>query len=297
LLGAVAQLLGVPIWDLRLTQSEPWPKYGHAASIGDALDNQDQRMHVDYPNHSLTHPADWNSPEAVSILLYFDAVEDCGGATQFVPRDGPEDPAYQGALVRTPGLAGLDFVNDRTRAAAYLRQAAPETAKWREENLYARARSVHYQPGNVLFYRQDLWHRGTPMHPGTIRLLHNMTFRRSDCEWISTVHKGWAWAMYRSSKVMVKLLAEGSVEQRCVLGFPSPGHAYWTRGTLDAVAARLGPWGLDMTPYEAAWAKRLDPVDTSPDREGGAVIARLRQENASLREELAGLRARRKDDG
>lgn len=288
LLAAVSQLLGLRVQDLRLTQSEPWAKYGHEASSGGALDNQDQRMHVDYPNHTLTHPADWDRPEAVSILLYFDTVEECGGATEFVPRTGADDPAYQGPLVRTPGLAGLEFVNDRTKAAAYLRDAAPDTARWREENLYARARSVHYGPGTVLFYRQDLWHRGTPLRPGAMRLIHNMTLRRKDCEWISTVHQGWAWAMYRPSKVMVKLLAEGSVDQRCVLGFPEPGHAYWTRGTLDAVRARLGPWGMDMAPYEAAWNER---VKSRPEGDDASVIDRLRRENESLREELSSLRA------
>jgi hypothetical protein len=290
LLGAVSQLLGVHVWDLRLTQSEPWAKYGRVNKAGGRFDNQDQRMHVDYPNHTLTHPADWDRPEAVSILLYFDTVEQCGGATEFVPREGHGDLAYEGPLVRTPGLAGLEFVNDRGEAAAYLRDAAPDTAQWREENLYARARAVHYQPGTVLFYRQDLWHRGTPLRPGAVRLIHNMTFRRKECDWISTVHQGWAWAMYRSSKVMVKLLAEGSVEQRCVLGFPEPGHSYWTRGTLDAVRARLGPWGLDMGPYETAWS---GGANESPDNSFPPPgLDRLRQENASLREELSALRAR-----
>jgi hypothetical protein len=289
LLAATAQLLGVRVWDLRLTQSEPWAKYGRADPPDGRFDNQDQRMHVDYPNHTLTHPADWDRPEAVSILLYFDAVEECGGATEFVPRTGPDDPAYQGPLVRTPGLAGLEFVNDRTKAEAYLRDAAPETAQWREENLYAHARSVHHQPGTVLFYRQDVWHRGTPLRPGVMRLIHNMTFRRKDCEWISTVHQGWAWAMYRSSKVMVKLIVEGTVEQRCVLGFPEPGHAYWTRGTLDAVRARFGPFGMDMTPYEEAWLGSAKPEEEDEDV---SLIDRLRQENRILREELLSLRAR-----
>ncbi len=289
LLGAVSQLLGVHIWNLRLTQSEPWAKYGRANRASGRLDNQDQRMHVDYPNHTLTHPADWDRPEAVSILLYYDAVEECGGATEFVPREGADDPAYQGPLVRTPGMAGLEFVNDRAEAEAYLQKAAPDIAQWRAENLYARARSVHYQPGTVLFYRQDLWHRGTPMRPDVMRLMHNITFRRKDCEWISTVHQGWAWAMYRSSKVMVKLLAEGSVEQRCVLGFPEPGHAYWTRGTLDAVRARLGPWGMDMAPYEAACAQGSN---LSSEGEEASSIDQLRRENASLRDELTTLRAR-----
>ena len=289
LLGAVSQLLGLRVLDLRLTQSEPWVKYGRESRSGGSLDNQDQRMHVDYPNHTLTHPADWDRPEAVSILLYYDRVEECGGATEFVPRSGPDDSAYQGPLVRTPGLAGLNFVNDKTKAEAYLREASPETAKWREENLYPKARSVQYQPGTVLFYRQDVWHRGTPINPGAMRLMHNMTFRRADCEWISTVHKGWAWAMYRPSKVMVKLLAESSVEQRGVLGFPEPGHAYWTRGSLDAVQARLGPFGMDLAPYEEAWARReASPTGTPAD----ATINQLRAENSELREEIARLRAR-----
>ena len=74
LLGAVSQLLGTHVWNLRLTQSEPWAKYGRATQAGGRFDNQDQRMHVDYPNHTLTHPADWDRPEAVSILLYYDEV-------------------------------------------------------------------------------------------------------------------------------------------------------------------------------------------------------------------------------
>jgi hypothetical protein len=77
-----------------------------------------------------------------------------------------------------------------------------------------------------------------------------MTFRRAESEWISTLHKGWAWAMYRPSQNMEKLIATASVEQRCVLGFPPPGHAYWNADTRAALAARYGPWGIDLTPYE-----------------------------------------------
>ena len=64
LLQAVADLLGVQIAQLRLTQSDLWPKYGLGESAN-ALDNTDQRIHCDYPNHSLLHPPQWDSPEAV----------------------------------------------------------------------------------------------------------------------------------------------------------------------------------------------------------------------------------------
>jgi len=48
---------------------------------------------------------------------------------------------------------------------------------------------------------------------------------------------------------MEKLIAEATVEQRTVLGFPAPGHDYWTPHTLAAVEARYASFGIDMTPY------------------------------------------------
>ena len=69
LLQAVADLLDVSVLELRLTQSDLWPKYG-SDSAPNAGDNTDQRMHCDYPNHSLVHPPEWDSPEAVEMIVY-----------------------------------------------------------------------------------------------------------------------------------------------------------------------------------------------------------------------------------
>ncbi len=63
------------------------------------------------------------------------------------------------------------------------------------------------------------------------------------------LHPGWAWKMYRRGMVLERLIARASVDQRCVLGFPAPGHAYWTPDTIEAVGARYGPLGMDMAPY------------------------------------------------
>lgn len=252
LLGAVSQLLGVAMRDVRLTQSDLWPKYGRATRAGGEFDNTDQRIHVDYPNHTLTHPPPWDRPEAVEVILYLSDADECGGATAVVPRSGPDDPAYRWPIVDTPGVGALDWINDRAHAEAYLAEHAPEVAKWRAEQLYAREVRVIYRVGSVLFYRHDTWHRGTPLEPGVLRLVQNLTFRKAASEWISTLHAGWAWSMYRRSRTMERLIAESSVDQRCVLGFPAPGDAYWTRETIDAVSARFGPLGFDPTPYEAA---------------------------------------------
>jgi hypothetical protein len=133
---------------------------------------------------------------------------------------------------------------------------APAVAKFRAEHLYPRERRAAYRFGSVLFYRHDTWHRGTPLKPGAMRLAQNLTFRRAGSDWISTLHAGWAWSMYRRSRVMERLIAEASVEQRAVLGFPPPGHPYWTRETVAAIEARYGPLGFDVTPYASAVGSR-----------------------------------------
>jgi hypothetical protein len=43
------------------------------------------------------------------------------------------------------------------------------------------------------------------------------------------------------------------VVQRGVLGFPPPGHPYWTAETIAATAARH-PFGIDTAPYERGLA-------------------------------------------
>ena len=84
------------------------------------------------------------------------------------------------------------------------------------------------------------------------QLVHNLTFRKAESEWISTLHPGWAWKMYRRGMDLERLIAAASVDQRCVLGFPAPGHPYWNPRTLDAVRARYGPLGMDLSPYSEA---------------------------------------------
>lgn len=247
LLGAVSQLLGTEPTNIRLTQSDLWAKYGRTTTSDDPLDNDDQRMHVDYPNHTLTHPPPWHSPDAVEMIIYLSDVDDSGGATRVVARRGDDDPAYPWPITGTPGVAGLEWVNDRRSAEAYLGEAAPTVAEFRAEHLYAREAAVKYRSGTVLLYRHDTWHRGTPIDAGALRIVMNLTFRLAASEWISTLHEGWAWAMYRRDQTMERLITDASVEQRCVLGFPAPGHPYWTAATLAAVQSRYP--GIDLDPY------------------------------------------------
>jgi hypothetical protein len=250
LLATVASLLRVPTTELRLTQSDLWPKYGQTRRRG-VLDNDEQRIHVDYPNHTLVHPSPWDRPEAVELILYLDDVDECGGATALVARDGPNDPAYRWPIVDTPGIADLDYVNDRAHAEAYFAKERPHLAAWRA-SLYAREQRVRYRAGDVLLYRHDLWHRGTALEPSALRLAHNITYRQASAEWLGVLHVGWTWSAYKKSKFFERLIARASVEQRAVLGFPQPGSRYWCDETIAAVEARYGVFGMDMGPYRDA---------------------------------------------
>ena len=251
LLQAVADLLGVSVLELRLTQSDLWPKYGNDAP-SDAGDNTDQRMHCDYPNHSLVHPPEWDHPEAVEMIIYLNSYDECGGATAVVPRRGPNDPAYPWPITQTPGVEDLDYVNDRQQAEVYMAENDPEAAAFRAEHLYPREAVANYRFGSVLLYRHDTWHRGRPVKPGTLRLVQNLTFTKSGREWLSPLHPGWSWSMYRRDKLMEKLIAQATVAQRTVLGFPPPGHEYWSTRTLASVEARYRAFGIDMTSYREA---------------------------------------------
>lgn len=264
LLAACAQLMGVPIFEMRLTQSDLWPKYGHAASSENPLDNSDQRIHVDYPNHTLVHPPRWDEPEAVELIVYLSDEAECGGATAVVPRQGRDDPAYPWPIVRTPGVAGMPYINERTAAESYLAKHHPKIAAWRRNHLYAREVGTRYRVGSVLLYRHDTWHRGTPIKSGALRLAMNLTYRKAGRDWMGVLHQGWSWAMYRRSQVMERLVASSSPEQRAVLGFPKPGHPYWNEDTLAAVEARYANFGIDMSPYrEALNARRCDIASQS----------------------------------
>ena len=255
LLQAVADLLGVGVDQIRLTQSDLWPKYGRALSASER-DNRDQRMHVDYPNHTMLHPPIWQAPEAVEMIIYHSDARECSGETAVVPKLDVDDVLYRYPILDAPGIGELVYVNDREAAEAYLSRVAPEVANFRRQ-LYAREQLVDYRPYDVLFYRHDTWHRGTPIKEGTCRLAHNVTFRLASAEWVSTLHPGWAWSAYRPSQVFERWLAQASVPQRTVLGFPHPGHAYWTPATVAAVAARYGAFGFDSAPYVSAMSKGL----------------------------------------
>ena len=244
IINAAEQLLGE---EVRLLQSDAWSKYG-SNKINDSKNNRDQRIHVDYPNNTLVHPSSWNNPDVVAMIVYFDDSEVTGGCTAVVPREGDNDPYYQWPLINNPGVAGLPYVNDKHTAEAILKETNPEVYKFRQE-LYKKEKFATFKPGTILFYRHDIWHRGTPVNLGKVRRVVNLGYRRESCDWLTNWNQGWARKMYHETQFVEKLIANANIKQRNVLGFPKPGHRYWTKETLEAVDKRYSPLGFDITPY------------------------------------------------
>ena len=259
ILDGVSKILGTD--DIRLTQADAWAKIGTPPQAGT---NQDQRVHIDAHNHTFVVPPAWDEPVAVALIVYLS--DYVGGGTGIVPREGPEDPAYQsGKNLLTPGGATeYPWINDRTEAEAWMKEHAPAGVAEFRQTLYAREKIAHYQKGTVLFYRHDIWHRGRPLESGKTRLVLNLSFRRADCDYWPSWNQGWPQSNYDLTQFMEKLFVGLTPEQRSVLSFPMPGHRYWNERTLREVHARYQHLGFDIKPYREAFEAAAKSVPPPP---------------------------------
>lgn len=252
LIGAAQQLLGTD--DIRLLQADLWPKVGIASDSHNAQDNTDQRMHMDYGNNTLLHP-DWHQPEAVAAIVYYDHAEETAGGTAYVPRRGDDDPAYTPPHILMPGQAGKPFFNDRHTVETWFEQHDPAGHAMRQ-SLYAREQTVDFKPGTILFYRHDIWHRGTPVTPGKLRRVHNLAWRRADARGWTNWNEGWARNSYYGE--VEAIIGRSTPLQRSLLDIPLPGDAYWNTHRLANVAARFSHYGFDAEPYERSLSQTDD---------------------------------------
>merc|ERR1712050_605162 len=99
--------------DIKLTQADAWCKYGSGHNENDLMGNKDQRMHMDYGMHSFLHPKNWENPDILAAILYYDDSDVCGGGTGYVRRNGVEDEAYETPYIKMPGQAGIPFWNQK----------------------------------------------------------------------------------------------------------------------------------------------------------------------------------------
>lgn len=200
--------------DIRLYQAGVWAKYAGAASYA-------QPFHLDR-NHSwvpLRAERGWWFLEG---FLYLSDVDDDSGAPRLVPRAHAPD-------------------SDPGRALTIEETAA----------LDAHAVSVPGRRGSFLAYRGDVWHRATALEdPDASRFVLIVCFKLAHQEWIGfdamhSIVDHWRFPDF---------VAGSTPRELEVVGFPRPGHAFWTEAGVDALALRYP--GLDVEPWRRALVRR-----------------------------------------
>ena len=196
--------------DIRLAHTEMLIKYAGAMDF-------DQHMHMDWNNNTLVVPVEDGFDQLASIVYYSDVTLDLG-PTKFV------------ALSDTEG-----FRHERE----WTREQAPE--------LFEREQSVVVPAGSIFLYGMRSLHRGSAMtaSEGT-RFSQHIAFCRSSEPW----HGWFGYARFGQHPRLDALLTRLTPRERELLGFPAPGHPYWTAFTVEGVSRRYP--GMDMTPYADA---------------------------------------------
>ena len=143
-----------------------------------------------------------------------------------------------------PGIANYPFFNDKQTSETYFQQHHKGIFGFRQQ-LYRQEISPQLHVGDILFYRLDTWHRGTPVIPGKVRWVMNMVFKKKDCFWISHWNPGWVKKAYYQD--LEQLFISMNPQQRSILGVPKPGHVYWDIDKIEKLELRYP--GIDVSPY------------------------------------------------
>jgi len=230
--------------DVKLTQCVAWVKHGITDGDGGAQCNADQRMHFDAYNNTLLCPPPFGTPDVVAAIVYLTDTSDSGGSTAVVPRQGPDDEWYQSARAQQmPGVGGRPFANNRAAAEDIMLSRGEDRS-----SLYAREVMTPFKVGDVLFYRHDVWHRGTPVKPGKSRWVVNLEWARTDARYVLNWGGGIARKMYYGW--LESWISRLSPAQLMVIGFPPPRDPVWdVPGMREGVQKRYGSYGFDLDAY------------------------------------------------
>lgn len=197
--------------DLRMYGSLVTAKYANQSS------GFNQLLHADFPNHTILAPRIDDGYPQLELFVYLTDVH--AGATRLVSRRKTAHiPVEQHTLAYT------DF---------------PE--------LYDDPGVAEGAAGSIVAYRPDVYHRSVDVtEPGVRRIMMHVSFRLAEAEWSQYQ----AWAFKGFSTEWHNFVQASGPRELALVGFPKPGHPYWTEDTIRRVNARYP--GLDMTPWRTA---------------------------------------------
>ena len=177
--------------------------------------DNEQGHHCDFGNHTLAYPP--NLPEywQTAYLLYY---------TDVTINHAPT------------AVCSWEHYPEKVRQPAfYTRDARPE--------IYENETKVTVPAGGLLIYSMRTFHRGTKFLGEGGRLGHFITYSPAAWKWLGIV----GWPQQAPRREFSSWIASATPEERTLLGFPSPGHSYWTDETIEGVSKRYPH--MNMTPY------------------------------------------------
>ncbi len=166
--------------------------------------NYEQPLHVDYSTHTVIAP---KPSEQVEFFVYLHDVPADLAPPRFVSR------------TRTGNLALVPYYVSPIDA--------PE--------LYAAETSTPAAAGSVVAYGPVTWHRAVDLErPAGARFVLNLSYSRPDMPWIGFQ----AFGRTSLRPAWQRLIECASPPTLCALGFPRPGHSWWTKDVLRTVQLR-----------------------------------------------------------
>ena len=211
MIGLAEELLATH--DVRMYLAIATAKYAGQPS------DYNELLHVDFPNQTLTVPRPETGYQQMETFVYLCDVGLHNGATRFVSRTRT---AHVPVEEHT-----LNLVDHAT--------------------LYEDLSHVSAPAGSVVVYRPDVYHRSVDFDdPGQARFMLHVSYKPAGVEWGGYQ----AWPFKGFSAEWHAFVAQATPRQLSALGFPRPGHPFWTEDTVDGVARRYP--GLDVTPWRDA---------------------------------------------
>lgn len=205
--------------DLRLSSAEAWAKYSGATSY-------DQDLHRDYLNHTLLLPTKDPRFQQLEMFVYLVDVPEELGPPHLVSSGHTTDLPWNPNFFPRSGGRG-DFVSTADN-----------------HHLYAVERSGAGPAGTVIAFTTATLHRGTGLTaPRGARYSMQVVYRAAEVDWGQRM----SWAARSHLPEWNVFVSSASPRQLELLGFPPPGHPFWTHETLAGVAQRYPD--LDLTPW------------------------------------------------
>ena len=210
--------------DLHMYTAESWAKFTGACDY-------DQDLHRDYLNHTILVPSTAPGCRQVEMFVFLTDVPEELGPPHLVPRRHTDHlPAVPNWFLK-PGQASESRYTDDSGSPA----------------LYAAEVSAAGPAGTVIAFDPGTLHRGTALTAARgARYSVQVGFRPAHLHWGQRV----GWAVRSFTPEWSAFVSRATVRQLQALGFPAPGHPYWTRETLAGVALRYPH--LDLSPWEQA---------------------------------------------